>query len=255
MKLSCYLIVQDEAKRLARTLEAAKQVADEIVIVDSGSTDGTLDIARRYTDKVIHHDWVSYAHQKNFAQDQCANDWVLSLDGDEVLSDALIAEINAIKKTGAAYPAYNMRIADVLPGRTKPRPWAKTYNIIRLYHRAHATMHADLLTEDRITMTQEAPVGQLAAPCHHYSYVKLSQSIAKLNKYTDDNVETAVKKKRYSTLRLFTEFPYQFVRYYFLRGYFLDGLFGLYLGVNVAFFRWVKIAKVIEAQRMNDAQN
>src|SRR5690606_14173911 len=132
------------------------------------------------------------------------------------------------------------------PHQSKPHPWAKEYNIIRLYHKDYATMHAHLLTEDRIETIQPIPVGQLKAACNHYSYMGLSRNITKLNKYSDDAVHTALKKKHYPTWRLITEFPYQFIRCYIVRRYFMDGTYGFIIAFNLAYFRWAKIAKVIE---------
>jgi len=90
VKLSVYLVTLNEEKRLEKTLKAASKVADEIVVVDSGSTDKTKDIALKYKAKFIFHEWKNISAQKHFAQNECKNDWVLSLDADEVLSEKLI---------------------------------------------------------------------------------------------------------------------------------------------------------------------
>ena len=97
MKLSVYIVTLNEEKRLEKTLQAVQQVADEILIVDSGSTDKTKEIAEKYNAKFIFHKWKNISSQKKFAQDTCENDFVLSLDADEVLSPRLIEEINQVK--------------------------------------------------------------------------------------------------------------------------------------------------------------
>src|SRR5690606_32499458 len=94
-KLSVTLICRDEARHLEAALESVRW-ADEIIVVDSGSTDGTVDIARRFTDKVIVRDWPGYAAQKEFAASQATHDWILSIDADERVSDGLAAEIRDI---------------------------------------------------------------------------------------------------------------------------------------------------------------
>ena len=97
MKLSAYVITLNEEIRLEKTLQALSKVADEIIVVDSGSIDKTEEIAKKYNCKFIFHKWVSYSDQKYFAQEQCKNDYVLMIDADEVLSDELIIEITSVR--------------------------------------------------------------------------------------------------------------------------------------------------------------
>lgn len=115
------MITFNEEKRLEKTLQAASRVADEIIIIDSGSRDKTGEIARKYGAKFYYHDWHSFAAQKNYAQSKCANEWLLSLDADEVLSEGLIREINQIKSE--QYPQFNVykiKIGEMFPGFQKP---------------------------------------------------------------------------------------------------------------------------------------
>lgn len=248
-KLSVYMIACNEEQRIERTLAAAAQVADEIVLVDSGSTDRTLEIAQKYQARVLPHKWVSYANQKNFAQNQCKNKWLLSLDADEVLSPDLIREIKAWKQTKPACHVYRIKIADILPGMAYKR-WTRTYNLIRLYHREYATMRADLLTADRIHPTAPVKVGQFRAPVWHYSVLTVSQHVQKLNHYTDEvQAHIQKKKKSYSTLRLVGEFPLQFLNYYFIRRYIIHGRWGFVAAMNLAYARFLRIAKAMENER------
>ena len=124
MLLSVYLITKNEEQRLEKTLAQAAKVADEIVVVDSGSTDNTLKIAESFGAKTLHHDWVSYCEQKNFAEQQCANDWVLMLDADEVLSEELVEEINRLKSGEPEFNAYKIKIVNMFPQDEKPRRFA-----------------------------------------------------------------------------------------------------------------------------------
>lgn len=250
VKLSVYLVTLNEEQRLEKTLKAAAKVADEIVVVDSGSTDKTEKIAKKFKANFIFHKWKNISSQKNFAQNKCHNDWVLLLDADEVLSDELIAQIKAIKKNPTA-DAYKMKICDMLPGDVQPRMFAKTYNQVRLYNRQKANMPDDL-THDRVVLGESAKVAQLTAKVHHYSYVSLTQFWFKLNMYTDELVKTALEKnKKYSHLRLFTEFPRQFLVYYFKRRYFLYGTCGFWMATSYAYFRFLKIAKWFEYMALN----
>lgn len=248
-KLSVYIVTLNEEARLPRTLEAARQVADEIIVVDSGSTDKTCEIAEKYGAKVIFHKWKNISSQKNYAQNQCQYDYVLSLDADEVLSDKLINEIKHVKENPQS-KAYKMRIVDMYPGDKKPRTFAKDYNLVRLYHKEFATMPDDL-THDRVVLKEGVIPAQLKNKVYHYSYLSLSKTWDKYNAYTDELLKTAIATgKTYSTFRLTIEFPYQFMRYYFVKRFFLIGKFGFINAVTLAYFRFLKIAKWHEYKLM-----
>ncbi len=253
VKISAYIVTLNEEKRLGKTLQALKKVADEIFVIDSGSTDKTQEIAEKYGAKFLFHKWKNISAQKHYGQELCHNDWVLSLDADEVLSPELIAEIKEKMKNPTA-DAYKMKICDMLPGDKKPRLLAKTYNQVRLYNRKKSNMPDDL-THDRVVVGEVAAVEQLKSKVHHYSYVSLAQTWFKLNMYTDELVKVAVKEGRYYTrLRLYTEFPRQFLVYYFKKRYFLYGTCGFWMATTYAYFRFLKIAKWFEWRALNSVK-
>ena len=249
-KLSVYIVTLNEEERLPRTLKAAQKVADEIIVVDSGSTDKTCEIAESYGAKVIFHQWKNISSQKKYAEEQCSHNFVLSLDADEVLSDKLIEEILQVKEHRMA-DAYKIKIADMMPGDKKPSRFAKTYNLERLYDKTKSSMPDDL-THDRIVLGQGVKVAQLKSLVYHYSYLTLTKTWNKLKVYTDELLKTAVAtNKKYSLFRLIIEFPYQFIRYYFLKKMFLQGRFGFINATTLAYFRFLKIAKWQEYYLMN----
>ena len=253
VKISAYIVTLNEEKRLGKTLQALKKVADEIFVIDSGSTDKTQKIAEKYGAKFVFHKWKNISAQKHYGQELCHNDWVLSLDADEVLSPELIAEIKEKMKKPEA-DAYKMKICDMLPGDKKPRWLAKTYNQVRLYNRKKNNMPDDL-THDRVVVGEGAVVEQLEAKVFHYSYVSLTQIWFKLNMYTDELVKVAIKEGRYYTrLRLYTEFPRQFLVYYFKKRYFLYGTCGFWMATTYAYFRFLKIAKWFEWRALNSVK-
>lgn len=253
VKISAYIVTLNEEKRLGKTLQALKKVADEIFVIDSGSTDKTQEIAEKYGAKFLFHKWKNISAQKHYGQELCHNDWVLSLDADEVLSPELIAEIKEKMKNPAA-DAYRIKICDMLPGDKKPRLFAKTYNQVRLYNRKKNNMPDDL-THDRVVVGEGAVVEQLESKVFHYSYISLTQTWFKLNMYTDELVKTAVEQgRKYSKLRLYTEFPRQFLVYYFKKRYFLYGTCGFWMATTYAYFRFLKIAKWFEWKALNSVK-
>lgn len=253
IKISAYLITKNEEARLDMTLKAVKKIADEIIIVDSESTDKTPEIAKKHKAIFLSRKWKSYADQKHYAQNKCSNKWVLSIDADEVLSKELIEEIKNLKQSEPEFKAYNLKICDTFPNEKKPKLFAKNYKIIRLYHRDYATMKKELLTEDRISLTKDIPLGSLKGVIHHYSFLNISQQISKLNHYTDDVIKTSEKKeKKYSFFRLATELPRQFIIYYIVKRYFLSGFWGFVISINNAHMRFTKIAKCIEKNKINN---
>jgi glycosyltransferase involved in cell wall biosynthesis len=256
MKLSVYIVTLNEEERLEKTLMAASGVADDILIVDSGSADRTEEIARKYGARFVFNKWKNISSQKRFAQNECRHDWVLSLDADEVLSEGLVEEIRELKE--AAEPpdtnAYKILITAMYPGDRKPRFFANHYNLVRLYNRKAATMPDDL-THDRVVLSGGCRVIQLKNEIHHYSYISLARMWLKYNSYSDELVRTAIATgKSYSKFRLVFEFPVQFLRYYILRGQFLHGWWGFISAVTSAYFRFLKIAKYIE-YRMTKGKN
>ena len=250
VKLSAYIVTLNEEERLGRTLQALRQVADEIWVIDSGSTDKTQEIAEANGAKFVYHEWKNISSQKHFGQELCENDWVISLDSDEVLSPELIAEINAIKENPQA-DGYWVKICDMLPGDKKPRLFAKSYNLVRLYNRKKCNMPDDL-TNDRVVLGDGATTAQLKNKIYHYSYLSLTKTWFKLNMYTDELVKTAIIQGRYYThLRLYTEFVRQFFCYYFIKRYFLYGTCGFWMATTLAYFRFLKIAKWFEWRALN----
>ena len=252
MKLSAYIITLNEEIRLEKTLQALLKVADEIIVVDSGSIDKTEEIAKKYNCKFIFHKWISYSDQKYFAQEQCKNDYVLMIDADEVLSDELINEINNLKKQNSLQDAYKIKIVDMAPNMIKPNIFVRQFNPIRLYNKKVCSMNKNTMNKDRVDISNAKEIGQLKNYILHYCFLSISKSVEKYNLHSDELLNTAIKdKKHYGKIRLITEFPRQFLKYYFLQRYFAYGTFGFIRAMVLAYFRFLKVAKCIEYELMN----
>jgi glycosyltransferase involved in cell wall biosynthesis len=248
--LSVFLITCNEADRLAETLAGVYGLAAEIVVVDSGSTDATLDIARAAGARVISEPWRGYGPQKRFAEEQCAGPWLLNIDADEFVPPALADEIRALLgKSQPKHVAYKVLIADQLPDAAEPKRGAYGPSPVRLY-RKDAGRYSSSPVHDRVELVPGSSVGRLRQRIHHRSTRSLAHQLAKINAYTDQQVaDLAARGKSFGQWRLLTEMPLWFFKYYVLRKQFIHGFYGFTTSLNAAFGRYLRIAKLIEHQR------
>jgi glycosyltransferase involved in cell wall biosynthesis len=244
MALSCCIITQDEGDRIARCIEAVRDVVDEIVIVDSGSTDDTVEIAKSLGARVFFNTWDGYGPQKRHAEDCASNDWILNLDADEVLTPELAREIRALMRSPEGLlPAYRFRQVTVYPGRDRPRLWADYHNYVRLYDRRRVRFRPSRV-HDTVD-TGDYPVGQLSGIALHCSWRTLEHVRAKLERYTDLQAKELKKPPWQILARLPFEYPFLFFRYYVLRCNFTGGLFGLRIAHEIAWARTKRLVKIL----------
>ncbi len=243
MKLSLYIITFNEERRLSKTLMAAHALADEIVVVDCGSTDRTREIAESFGARIIHNDWVSFGDQVRVAEELCTYDWVLRLDADEVISPELVEEIKQIKLAPDC-DGYRLRIGEVYPGVEHPKRWVKHLKLIRLYNRTKMKM-LGILDHDKVDMVvNNAKVRTLNGFVHHYSYINLTKLIEKQNRATDTLVRMVIKSgHKYSPWRMVGAATLEFLKYYLLNRHFLYGFYGYIFAVNMSYFRFAKFGK------------
>lgn len=244
--LSAFIIVKNEEKRLSRTISALKPWVDEIIVVDSGSTDRTMEISRSLGAKTSYREWKGYGLQKAYAERLCRNNWVLNVDADEVVSAELASEIQLLFTEQVLRPgAYRTKILTVYPGDTKPRPWAKDYNEVRLYHRSVGAYREHPI-HDRVILRDTAAC-QLRHPILHHSYLSFSHIIEKNNQFSSFRSQNSpVHSDAYLKFRLATEFPLTFIKSYFGRRHVFGGWKGFYFALCHAFMRTTRIAKMLE---------
>lgn len=245
--LSCTIIAKNEADRIGRTIVAAKVVADEVLVVDSGSIDDTVAVAQALGARVLHRDWTGYGPQKRFAEEQAAHDWILNLDADEVLSPELQGELRELMAGGPDKPAWRMRIVNMYAGHARPHPGSQAYDVVRLYDR-RVVRYSESAVHDRV-VTGEAPIGRLNGIVLHYAWRSLEHLRAKLEAYADFQVGK-VKKPRWQLLaRLPLEYPSVFLKYYLLRANALGGLTGLKISHMAAAVRTRRLVKMLDHAR------
>ncbi len=250
LPLSVFIIACNEAGRIARTISSVADLTGDIIVVDSGSTDGTQEIARRLGAKVIHHPWAGYGRQKRFAEQQCRYAWRLNLDADEVVSPTLRSEILQLFKESLSVAAYSIRIVDVMPGHQKPAPFAYAHINVRLYHR-DAGQFSESPVHDVVVVNKGLRVRPLKQAIYHYSLKTLGAELSKINEYTDALVcDLEQRGIRIPIWRVFIELPLAFFKAYFLRRHFMLGTYGYLTAMSYAFSRHLRVAKYYEQRHV-----
>ena len=241
MKLSVIIITLNEAARLAATLESVAW-ADELIVLDSGSTDDTLEIARRYTEHVaVNADWQGFGVQKNRALDMASGDWVLSLDADESVSPALAAEIRAALHHPQADTYAIPRLSSYLGRPMRHSGWWPD-EVVRLFKRGTARFSLDVVHE---RLLFDAPPARLTQALQHESFSSLEQVLDKVNRYSSAGAEKLAAEGRKAGLgTAIGRALWAFVRTYLLKAGFLDGREGLMLAISNAegvYYRYLKL--------------
>jgi glycosyltransferase involved in cell wall biosynthesis len=240
VKISATIITCNEERRIARAIESLR-CADEVLIVDSGSNDRTVELAEKLGARVIESPWPGYAKQKNLAAERAAHDWILSLDADEALSESLEAEIWRLKKNGPDCDAYTMpRLAQYLGKWIRHSGWYPDRKI-RLYDRRKATWVGDFVHE---SVRVEGKVGHLESNLLHFTCDSLSEHLKTMDRYTTLAAEQLVAQKAEVTwTRLVMHPPWTFFKTYVLQRGFLDGIEGLAIANMAALYNFLKYAK------------
>jgi glycosyltransferase involved in cell wall biosynthesis len=240
VKISATIITLNEERNIARAIESLR-CADEIVVIDSGSTDRTTEIAEQLGARVVESAWPGYANQKNHAAAQASHDWILSLDADESLSEALEAEIWRLKKNGTEYDAYTMpRMARYLGRWIRHSGWYPDRKV-RLYDRRKSTWVGKFVHE---TVTVEGRLGHLDGNLLHFTCDSLSEHLRTMDRYTTLAAQQLLESgESIAFARILFAPPWTFFQTYVLKLGFLDGVEGLAIANMAALYNFVKYAK------------
>jgi glycosyltransferase involved in cell wall biosynthesis len=240
VKISATIITYNEERNIPRAIESLR-CCDEVLVVDSGSNDRTVELAEKLGARVIDSPWPGYAKQKNLAAEKATHDWILSIDADESLSEALEAEIWHVKKHGPEFDAYTMpRLARYLGKWIRHSGWYPDRKV-RLYHRAHATWVGEFVHE---SVKVNGRVGHFEGNLLHFTCESLSEHLKVMDRYTTLAAEQLVSQKANVGLpRLLFEPPWTFFRSYVLKAGYLDGFEGLAIANMAALYNFIKYAK------------
>lgn len=245
--LSVVIVAKNEAKKIRECLESV-QWADEIVVFDSGSTDGTVDICREYTDEVFETDWPGMGPQKNRALEKATGDWVLSIDADERVPSELRQEIEQAM-TSKQYQVYEIPRSSYYCGqRIHHSGWWPDYTP-RLFRRGIGQFENSL---GHGRLETQVPVGYLRNPMIHCSFDNCEDVLNKVNWFSTQGAKTLLEAgKSSSLLKAVGRGFWAFIRTYILRAGFLDGRRGFMLAVSNAegtYYKYVKLILLQEAQ-------
>lgn len=238
--LSLVIITLNEASRIRRCIESVP-FADEVVVVDSGSTDRTVEIAEQTGARVIYQTWLGYGRQKQYAVEQANNDWVLSLDADEWLSSELA---QSIENTLVApeLQAYQSPRCNRFMGRWLKHGEGYPDRSLRLFHRQYARWSSDAVHEK---VDVEGAMGVLSGDLLHESQETLQQYLDKQNRYTTLQAEQLYQSgKRPAPFKLLLSPLVRFIKFYLFRRGFLDGVPGLIhilIGCQNSFMKQAKL--------------
>ena len=247
LPISAFIIAHNEADRIPHTLNSLRGWVEEIIVIDSGSTDDTVQVAESLGARVVFNPWKGYGPQKVFGETLCRNEWLLNLDADEEITPELRAEIVAhFAHPGTLPHAFAFRIMMFFRFEKKlPRIAAGTVQT-RLYHRTQAGFR-DSAVHDSVVLHSGGPVITLRAPVLHRSFRSHAHTVEKINRYSTMQAEDMFKKGRNpSALTLLFTPPVAFLKAYVQRRYMFYGVEGFIQSVIYAFARTLKMMKTRE---------
>ncbi len=247
-RLSVAIITKNEEQNIGRCLESVKW-ADEIVVVDSGSTDSTLEICKKYHCKIHQSLWLGFSRTKQLAVDQCTNEWVLVLDADEEATENLKTKIpDAIKSSG--FSAYRIKRRSFYLGKLINHcGWNKDYPL-RLFEKAKGRLDNKIVHES-IEMN-DGKTGTIDEVMLHYTYPDLHSHISKIDAYSSLGASELFEQGKSSSInKAVMRGIFKFFKMYCLQQGFLDGKTGFILCINSAYGVYLKYLKLWEMGQQN----
>jgi glycosyltransferase involved in cell wall biosynthesis len=247
-KISATIITFNEERKIAACLASLQGVADEIVVLDSFSTDKTADICKQFGAKVYQQAWRGYGQQKNDAASKAANNYILNVDADECLSQALQASVLQAKNAGLN-GVYKMNRLNIFFGYTLKHGLTYPDNILRLYNKSEVKWAAREVHET-LDVPKNIPVSKLAGDLVHKSKDSLEEFISTINKYAElSALSYFAAGKKASLFKIVFSPPVTFINGFFFKLGFLDGVPGFIMAVTLSIETFLKYSKLYLLQQ------
>jgi glycosyltransferase involved in cell wall biosynthesis len=245
--ITAVIITKDEEANIARCIEAVRNLAEEVIVIDSGSTDKTAAIAESLGARVFCRDWTGYGPAKQDGIDRASYDWILALDADEVVTSSLKDEIIKTLQKKHEYAGYYIRRKTMFLGRwINYCGWYPDY-VLRLFRKSKGSFNGAFVHEK---VRLEGPAGRLKSDLLHYSYKNLNQYFEKFNKYTTLGAQEALdRNKRAGWYDIIFRPPASFFKHYIVKLGFLDGVEGFLISFLSSMAVLTKYAKLRDMNR------
>lgn len=250
LPISVFIIAKNEADRIPVVINAVRDWADEVIVVDSGSEDATVAVSQALGARVEFHAWRGYGPQKVYAEGLCRNQWLLNLDADEEVSPELAREIRALFAAGAPpCTGYTLPILPLYPFQDRGHPWTAFHHPVRLYRKDLAGFKDELVHDS--VVVHEGQVGHLKGMVLHRSFRSLAHHVDKVNAYSSAQAEVLAARGRDPSLLALLLIPaLAFFKQYILRREFVNGIDGIVVSHMYAFQRFIRLAKTRERRRL-----
>lgn len=251
LPISVFIIAKNEADRIPVAIGSVSEWVDEVIVIDSGSSDDTVIVSERLGARVMFNAWTGYGPQKVFGESLCKNDWVLNIDADEEVSPELRTEIMGLFTRGISVgqTAYRLPVLPLYPFQRGGHRWTVTNYPIRLYCKSRSGF-SDSIVHDSV-LVREGKISQLRGMLIHRSFRSLSHHLDKINSYTSAQaIDTVHRKGVPSALVLVLTPPLAFLKSFILRREFVNGIDGVVISYMYAFQRFMKVAKARELARL-----
>jgi len=252
LPISVFIIAKNEADRIPAAILSVRDWVDEVIVVDSGSSDDTIAVSEGLGCRTVYRAWEGYGPQKVYGESLCRNEWILNIDADEEVSGALRSEISALFSGGGpTRRAYTVPILPLYNFQERGHPWTAHHHPIRLYHKAHGGF-SDHPVHDTVHLREGSP-GRLKGVVIHRSFRSLSHHVAKVNDYSSaQSAELYRQGRNPGWAALLWVPPLAFIKSYLLRREFVNGLDGVVVSYMYAFQRFIRLAKTRERFRQRD---
>jgi glycosyltransferase involved in cell wall biosynthesis len=249
VNISAVIITFNEEENIGRCLDSLKEVADEIVVVDSFSTDKTREICIKKGARCIQNPFEGHIEQKNYAMSQASHNRILSLDGDEALSEVLKTSILRAKHNWDYDGYYFSRLTNYCGKWIRFCGWYPDKKL-RLWDRRKGSW-GGVNPHDKVMMDKNSNIGDLPGDLLHYSYHTIRQHLSQINNFSDIAAQAAYKSGRKSNLALdiLLNPMFTFTKKYFIELGMLEGYYGFVISVNSAFGKFLKYIKLRELNR------